>query len=230
MKEKLLRAIDDGRTRESELEALAVDEPADLEGRWHAKDHLAHLSWWRWRGAKTLDAVRTGGELPPQLDDDDAVNNAVIYSEVKERPAGQIKADAHASWAALRKFVEESSDEDLSRANPRFPRSQLWEVVPGAVSHAATHVWSWYLDIGDEERGLAGARWARDFEGRFFSQPEQLADAGYNLACAYARLGRAEEALALLRESFAAKPELAKLARRDRDLDRIREELAPILM
>ena len=89
MKEKLLEAIDEGRARETELVALVVDEPADPEGPWHAKDHLAHLSWWRWRSANTLDAVRTGGEPPAPVDDDDAVTNAIVmYTEIKDRPRG----------------------------------------------------------------------------------------------------------------------------------------------
>ena len=229
MKEKLLRAIDDGRERERELEALVVDEPANAEGEWNAKDHLAHLSWWRRRSVQTLEAVRTGAEPPPALPDDDAVTNARIYSEVRDLPAADVKADAQASWAALRKAVEESSEEDLARQHPRFPESQLWEAVPGAVGHAGTHVWSWYLDIGDETRGMEAARWTAEMEGRFFNTPDKLAESRYNLACVYARLGRADEALPLLRESFKAKPELADLARKDHDLDRIRGELAPIL-
>ena len=80
MKEKLLRAIDEAREREAELEAFVVDEPANPDGRWNAKDHLAHTSWWRWRSARTLDATRTGGELPPPVPDDDGVQNAIIYA------------------------------------------------------------------------------------------------------------------------------------------------------
>jgi tetratricopeptide (TPR) repeat protein len=230
VKEKLLQAIDDGRERERELEALVVDAPAKVDGSWNAKDHLAHLSWWRRRSAQTLDAVRTGGELPPPVSDDDAVTNAGIYAEVKDLPAVNVKAEAHQSWEALRKAVEESSEADLVRQHPRFPDSQLWETVPGAVGHAGTHVWSCYLDIGDEERGMDAARWTADMEGRFFTTPEKLAESRYNLACVYARLGKAGEAVSLLRESFKAKPELVALARKDHDLDRIREELAPILL
>ena len=84
MKEELLRAVDEGRERESELVALVVDEPADPGGRWNAKDHLAHLSWWRWRSAQTLDAVRAGGELPPAVPDDDNVTNARVYAEATQ--------------------------------------------------------------------------------------------------------------------------------------------------
>jgi len=230
MKEKLLRAVDEGREREAKLGAFVVDEPADPDGRWKVKDHLAHLSWYRWRSAQTLDAVRTGGELPAVIPDDDGVQNAIIYAEVKDRPAADVKADAAESWTSLRKAVEASSDEDLAKPHPLRPESQVWEAVPGAVGHAGTHVWSCYLDAGEEDRAEAVARWVSDLEGRFFTTPEQLADSRYNLACFYARTGRADEALPLLRQSFEAKPELVAWARKDQDLDQIREELAPILL
>lgn len=68
------------------------------------------------------------------------------------------------------------------------------------------------------------AQWSADVEGRFFTTPEKLADSRYNLSCVYARLGKADMALPLLRESFAAKPELLVWARKDADLDRIRED------
>ena len=224
MKEKLLQAIEDGRAHEADLVALVVDEPADSAGRWNAKDHLAHLSWWRWRSAQTLDAVRTGAEPPPALPDDDAITNARIYAEVKDRPAKDVKADAARSWDSLSRAIRESSDDDLSRPHPREPKSQVWEVVPGAVGHAGTHVWSWYMDIGETERGLDGARWAADMEGRFFDKPEQLASARYNLACAYARARRPGEAVPLLRQSFDADPALIELVRKDTDLDPIRDD------
>ena len=226
MKAKLLAAIDEGRARETELVGLVVDEPADPDGRWHAKDHLAHLSWWRWRSANNLEAVRTGGELPAPVDDDDAVTNAIVYAEIKDRPVAGIKADAHDSWAALRNAVEKSSEEDLSKPHPQFPQTQVWEVVPGAIGHSGTHLWSWYLDIGEEARAMAAARRTAEVEGSFFTKPEQLAESRYNLACVYGRLGMAKEALRLLRESFAARPDLIALARKDTDLDRIREDPA----
>ena len=229
MKEQLIAAIEEGRAREAELESLVIDEPADPDGRWHAKDHLAHLSWWRWRTVHTLDALRTGGELPPPVPDDDGVQNAIIYAEVKDRPAAEVRADASESWTALHAAVEQSSEEDLHKPNPRRPESPVWEAVPGAVGHAGTHVWSWLLDVGEERRAMDVALWSSDVEARFFTTPEQLAESRYNLACVYARLGRPEEALPLLRASFEARPDLARWARQDHDLDRIREELAPIL-
>jgi DinB superfamily len=229
VKEALLQAVEEGRSREAELAAGVVDQPAAADGTWSAKDHLAHLSWWRRRTVRTLEAVRTGAELPPPVADDDDVQNAIVYAEVKDRAAADVLADARDSWSALWTAIEESSEDELARSHPREPESQLWESVPGAVGHAGTHIWSWLLDAGDEKRAMDVARWSAEMEGRFFTTPVQLADSRYNLACVFARLGDAQQALPLLRESFQAKPELAALARKDRDLDRIREELAPIL-
>jgi len=228
VKEKLLRAIAEGQEREAELEKVVVDEPAHADGTWNAKDHLAHLAWWRRRSAATLEAVRTGGELPPAVPDDDGVQNAIIYAEVKDLPAAAVKAAAHDSWAALRKAVEDSAESDLVRPHPRRPESQVWEAVPGAVGHAGTHVWSWLLDIGDETHALEVARWSADLEEGFFTTPQQLAESRYNLACVYARVGRAQDALPLLRASFAAQPDLAAWARKDKDLDPIRNDPAVI--
>jgi len=229
VKEELLRAVDEGREREAELEALVTDEPADTQRIWTVKDHLAHVSWWRSRDAQILDAIRTGGELPPPTVDQGEKQNAIIYAEVKDRPAAQVIAEARESWAGLRRALADSTEDDLKKPQPRGRGAELWELIPGTIGHTATHLWTCVLDAGDEERAMEIARWGAGMEARFFSTPEKLADSRYNLACVYARLGRADEAIPLLRESFAANPELAAWARKDADLDPIREELAPIL-
>ena len=223
MKEKLLRAIDEGRALEAELEGLVVDQPANPDGTWNAKDHLAHVAWWRRRSVQIMDALRTGGELPPETPDTGDIQNGIIYAEVKDLPAALVKQDARDTWTALRRVIEGSSDEDLARRNPRQPEKEMWETVPGDVGHSAVHVWSWLLDVGDSKRAIDVARWGADVEARFFSTPDKLAESRYNLACVFARMGRADEAVRLLRQSFEAKPDLKEWAGKDHDLDPIRE-------
>ena len=65
MKEKLLEVIASARAREQELADAATDEPTDPDGRWHAKDQLAHAAWWRERDGRLIKAVRTGASPPP---------------------------------------------------------------------------------------------------------------------------------------------------------------------
>ena len=227
MKAKLLEVIDQGREREAELEALVVDKPASADGTWNVKDHLAHVSWWRWRSVQTLNGLRTSGKLPPPVaDDDDGAQNAVVYAENKDRTAAAVKADARESWAALRKAVEESSEQDLATPHPERKDTAAWEAVPGAVGHSGTHVWSCLLAAGQEQRAMDVARWSAGVEGMFFTTPDKLADSRYNLACVFGRLGKGDDAVPLLRDAFAANPDLKRWAQKDADLDRIRDEPA----
>jgi hypothetical protein len=162
---------------------------------------------------------------------EDDPQNAVIYAENRDRPAAQIEGDVDRSWAALSAAIEACTETDLARPHPHAPAYQVWEMLPGVEGHVGTHLMFWFLDNADEAAAESAARWAYDLESSFFSDPVQRADAAYNLACFYARVGRAEEALRLLRESLAAKPALVPLARRDPDLDRIRDrsELGDLL-
>ena len=229
MKQRLLRAIDSARAREAELEDLAVDEPADTDGRYHAKDHLAHMAWWRSRSADLIEAVRTGDEPPPSVEDE--VRNAITYEENRDRSADGIKRDARASWEELTEAIRACSEDDFVKPHPYAPDTALWGVVPADAGHLGVHLMFLHLDRRDEARAESAARWGYEVETSFFERPRDRADAAYNLACFFARVGRADDALPLLRESFEGKPELRELASRDPDLDSIRgnAELAELL-
>jgi hypothetical protein len=135
-----------------------------------------------------------------------------------------VTAFATHSSSALREAIEACGEEDLALPHPHAVGHQVWETVPGIAGHLGTHLMFWHLDHGEEAPAESAAMWAFDLESGFFPQPEQRADAAYNLACFYARVGRTEDAMTLLRDSLAAKPALIALARRDPDLDRIRDE------
>lgn len=222
MKERLLRAIYSGRAREAELEDLSVDEPADPGGKWHAKDHLAHMAWWRSRNADLIEAIRTGDQPPPSVEDD--AQNAVIYEENRDRTVDGIKRDARASWEELTEAIRACSEEDLQKPHPYAPDSLLWGIVPADAGHLGVHLMFFHLDRGDVARAESAAKWGYEVETSFFEKPEDRADAAYNLACFYARAGRPAEALPLLRQSLAARPALIEVARRDPDLESIRDD------
>ena len=225
MKQKLLESVAAGREREAELAALCVDAPADANGRWSAKDHLAHLSWWRVRDAGLFDAVRTGGELPPSVEDD--AQNAVVYAENRDRTVAEIKKDATESWEVLRAAVEALSQADLTRPHPYAPQVNLAVTVTNITYfHVGQHLMFWYLERGDQARAEAAQVWVRDMEEATFSDPRRHATAAYNLGCFYARVGRADVAVPLLRAGFEGRPDLAELARTDPDLDPIRQDPA----
>ena len=223
MKHRLLETVVEGQKREAELVDMCVDVPADPNGRWSVKDHLAHLSWWRDRNARLLDAVRSGAELPPPVQDD--AQNAVIYEQNRDRVAEDVKKDARESWESLRAAVEACSDADLARPHPYAPNFQLWSTVPGnGHGHLGQHLMFMYLESGAEDRAEASQLWMHDVDRRAFPDPVDRANADYNLACFYGRVGNATKAVPLLRASFGARPELIPHARTDPDLDRIRDD------
>jgi hypothetical protein len=225
VKRELLEATARGRAREAELDALCVDAPADPSGRWTAKDHLAHLAWWRDRNAKLMDGVRTGGDVPPGVEDDE--QNAIIYQEYHGRPAAEIRAEARQSWDRLAAAIEACSEADLLKPHPYAAGRALWESVGGnGHGHLAQHLMFWYLESGDEGAAEASQLWTRDLEHAIHAGGKSRAYATYNLACFYGRVGRAGEAVALLRESFAGAPDLVELSRKDPDLDPIRDDPA----
>ena len=198
-----------------------MDEPADPAGRWHAKDQLAHLAWWRHRSAQVLESVRTGVEPQPTAADD-ADQNAVIYAATKDRSAEEIKRDASSTWPALRQALEAMTDQDLARPHPSYPEAFIWETVPGLAGHLGAHLMSWFMDSGDVERAEAIARWGYELECSLLPPGPKQADAKYNLACFYARADRVEDALPLLRDAVGSNPEFASWALKDADLDGIR--------
>lgn len=229
MKERLLRAVEEAQAREGELVALCADTQANPDGTWTAKDHLAHLAWHRdHNSARTIEAIRTGGELPIREDDYKvemaAINNAAIYDASKDLSLTAVKADAKRSWDALQEALAACTEEDLLKQHPRIPGSVLWELVPSHAGHVGAHVWSCLLDRGDVERAGTVALWAHGIETEFTPEPGKRADADYNLACFYARTGQPRAALPLLRQSFESKRELAAWAHEDADLDPIRDD------
>ena len=216
--------------REAELEALCVDAPADPSGHWAAKDHLAHLAWWRERTAVLVEAVRTDREPPPNVDDD--AQNAIIYQANRDLPAAEIRADARETWDRIEGAIRACSEDDLMRPHPHHPDRTLSDSGPSNGGHLGLHLMGWYLESGDEAKAGAAMRWAYELEMEAAGDAKTRAYASYNMACFYGRVGRAADALPLLRESFKDAPELVDLARKDTDLDRIRDdrEVAALLV
>ena len=230
MKEKLLGVITAAGAREQELANAATDEPADPGGRWHAKDHLAHAAWWRDRDARLIEAVRTGSTPPPAVGSRESSGetnqNELIYQEHRDRPVAEIRDSAAAAWERFRAAVDACSDEDLSRPHPYAENEVLWQTALGIPYHTGEHLSYWYQDSGDEPRVEATQRWLRDIYVAVAPDPKSRANASYNLACYYAKRGRADEALPLLREAVQGNEQLREWATKDSDLDPIRDDPA----
>jgi hypothetical protein len=176
-----------------------------------------------------VEAVRTGREPPPNVDDD--TQNAIIYEANRDRSAAEIRADARETWDRIAAAIAACSEDDLMRKHPHQPDRTLSDSAPSNGGHLGLHLMGWYLESGDEAAAGAAMRWAYELETAAAADAKARAYASYNMACFYGRVGRAAAALPLLRESFKDAPELVDLAHRDPDLDRIRsdEEVAVLL-
>ena len=204
---------------------MCADVPADTEGRWHPKDHLAHNAWWRDRNAKVFDAVRTGGALPPSLNDDS--QNEVIYKAHRDQPLAAIQDFAHSSWEELTRVAESLSEDDLMKPHPYSPDQPLWQEVCGtSFYHLGEHLTWVYEDAGDERGAESSANWVHDLHLSVAADDRQLGTAEYNLGCFYAKRGRSAEALPFLRRGIELRPDLAEWATKDADLDPIRDDVA----
>lgn len=222
MKEKVLSTLAAARAKESELDAMCADDPADAGGRWHPKDHLAHSAWRRHRNAELFDALRTGSSLPPSLNDDS--QNDVIYQSYRDRPLSEIREFARSSWDQLTGVAAALSEDDLSKPHPYAPNQQVWEEVCGtSFYHLGEHLTYVYQDAGDERGAEAAQKWIHDVHLTVAVNDRQRGTAEYNLGCFYATRGKADQALPLLRRGIAFRPDLAEWAKQDTDLDPIRD-------
>ena len=222
MKPKLLAAVAAGQAREAELVALCVDEPVPADGAWRAKDHVAHLATGRVRYAQELDVLRSGG-LPAEVDQ--RAQNDKTYAANRDCPAVDIIALARLSWERVKESIESCTEDDLRRPHPKVARAELWNVVAGnMIGHLADHLGYWYTTAGDEAAAEQAHRWDYEVEARAAPDGRAPWYVSYNLACFYGLKGRADDAVPLLSESFERDPSLVAHARKDSDLDPIRDD------
>jgi len=222
VKPELLRNVEAARARELEILAPHVDdsEPAEA-GTWTVKDTVAHLAAWREYAVAEIDASRAGGESP-ELEADEETQNAKLYAEMRGLSAKDVLHRAARSWASLAERIESCSEEQLVGPRPGRPGMQLWHAVRGnGYAHLGEHLGYWHENNGDSAGAEKAAIWARDLSTAIPLASER-GNGEYDLACFYAKRGRAGEALPHLERAVSLNPELRAWAATDADLDPIR--------
>ena len=172
---------------------------------WAAKDHLAHMTFWRQRLAQKLAAILQHQELPASSESYEQLN-LVIFEEQRERPWSAIHAESEQVYAEIFKLTEQLSEEDLT-ASKRFPWINEGEplytsFVGNCYEHTQDHLAQYHLD----RHNLSRAIQIRETCARRVAQagvPEDLkGTVVYNLACFYALYGSLERAATLLQEEI----------------------------
>jgi Protein of unknown function (DUF1706) len=202
-------------------EELAASGTPDL---WSAKDHVAHMSFWRRRLVARVQAAVEAQPQPENVDFQDM--NPVIFEQNRDRAWPDVLAESDQVYADLIRQTEQVSEDDLTIADRLdwAPKgSPLYLLYMGSsFDHAANHLSQYSADRGDSERAISTyAEWASHVTGP--EMPGFLRGfALYNLACFYATHDQVELARPPLREAFELFPAGREIAKNDSDLDALR--------
>jgi hypothetical protein len=191
---------------------------------WAAKDHVAHMTFWRQRLVLTLQALLRKAPQPKSEDFEEL--NPIIFEEQRYRSWSEISAESDQVYADLIALADQLSEEDLTAFN-RFDWMQegmpLYTSFMGnCYEHTQNHLAQYSVDRNDLERALDTYEvWAkRVLEA---GVPETLKGyVLYNLACFYATHSRLEKASMPLQQAFTLYPHSRELALTDPDLVELR--------
>jgi hypothetical protein len=204
----------------SEVERLQSGTP----DHWSAKDHVAHLTFWRQRLALRLQAVLQHAQQPDTLDFEEL--NPLIFTEQRARPWSAILPESDQAYTDLIALTAQLSEDDLT-AWDRFDwMEEGWPLyiafMGNCYEHTQLHLAQYLLERHEPERALqVYGDWAnRLLEA---SSPAPLKGyALYNQACFYATHGALEQAKPALQHALTLHPTLRTWALTDPDLAALR--------
>lgn len=198
-----------------------------LPDYWSAKDHIAHMTFWRQRLVFMLGAVLRH-ETPASAQDFEQLN-PIIFERQRLRPWSEVLAESDQAYADLFTVTDQLSDDELTAFN-RFdwiPEGEpLYTVFMGnCYEHAQQHFAQYAL----ERHGLPPAlRIYEEWAERVVQAEAPDALKGivlYNLACFYSTHAELEKADTTLRQACTLYPQLKETARTDTDLIALRSTL-----
>lgn len=208
----------------SDAERAAIGEP----NHWSAKDHLAHLNFWRRRALEHMAAAERDEEVPAYTGDDEVQRiNAQTFAERRSMPWDAIVAESERLFSAAAGQIDRLTPSQLTggRLSPGREGRPLVEDVLGAFFlHPADHYAQLYREHGDTERADRQRVATAEAMGEIFGQSSPLYGTElYNLGCYWALTERPERAVEAVRRAFALNPTLVAWSRHDSDLDSLRD-------
>jgi len=191
---------------------------------WAAKDHVAHMTFWRQRLVLRLQALLQKAPQPTSKGFEEL--NPIIFEEQRYRSWSDIMAESDRVYADLIALTDQLSEEDLTAFN-RFDWTHegmplYTSFMSNCYEHTQHHLAQYFADRNDLERMLdTYEAWAkRVLEA---GVPETLQGyVLYNLACFYATHNRSEKASEPLQQAFALYPRTREFALTDPDLVELR--------
>jgi tetratricopeptide (TPR) repeat protein len=187
---------------------------------WSAKDHVAHMTFWRQRLALILQAIIRKEPHPEDLDFEQL--NPLIFEEQRHRLWLPILSESDQAYADLIACTEQLTEEDLT-AWGRFDWMPNGEPIyiaymGNCYDHTQGHLAQYCLDRNNLEHAIEIYEvWAR----RVIEAHVPKTLKGYmlyNLACFYATHTQLEKARPALQQAFTLFPALKEFALTDPDL------------
>jgi tetratricopeptide (TPR) repeat protein len=194
---------------------------------WSAKDHVAHLTFWRQRLTLRLLA-HLRQEPQPNIEHFDKLN-PIVFEENRYRAWSDILAESDQAYAELIALVKQLSDEDLMIPG----RFEWMDDLPLYISfmgncyeHTPIHLGYYLLERHDLARAIDVYEiWASRIVKT--EAPARLkGHILYNLACFYALNSLLEKAATTLERALTLAPDLKELSLQDSDLDALRAKQA----
>lgn len=195
---------------------------------WSAKDHVAHMTFWRQRLALRLHAIMRN-EPQPEAQSFEQLN-PLIFEEQRYRPWSAILSESDQAYADLITLTAQLTEEDLTvwgRFDWIDEGMPLYTSFMGnCYEHTQIHLAQYLLDHHESARALEVYEvWARRVIEA--GVPEPLKGYMlYNLACFYATHDQLEKAEPALQQAFTLYPALKKFALTDPDLVTLRPKFS----
>ena len=215
----VLRLLESERETERRFIGQAESEPDHPTG-WPASLLMSHIASWREQLRQRFVQLRDGGPTMPPPQDIDAFNAAKLAQD-----AGVPLADAaRRSDQALLALI------DMWKAMGDRPftwyvaRTTGEALIRNSYAHPRNHLAEHFIERGDRAGGYRIYEESA-IELRKAEAPGHiLGPALYNVACARAAQGRADEALRLLEEALPMRADIRGAAQEDPDLALLRDD------
>ncbi len=191
--------------------------------RWGVKDMLMHLAFWGDHFNRQLEAARTGSPIPEAGDYYEIINDGVLLRN-KEKPFEEARKEEEKIFAKSLELLEREDPDALVDTN-EYPylkgRSLLDRALGTECYHVVAHISDYYLKQGFYDKA-AGMQ--EEYAQKLLAFPGWDANAYYNLACFYSLNGKLEKAFGNLELAFKVKPDLKEWAKKDSDIDPLRQQ------
>ena len=193
-------------------------------GHWAPVPLVAHNTEFKAQQVQRLLAIAEG-RVPQEFGEVDHASGE-LYRRYATQAPDRVAGDSVRVTGELMSGLRSVGAEDLfdPSRNPWLKGRQLWlQIVVRGFWHPTGHLLDYYLGHGQPERAVAMAGHGLA-TARYLGVPDEACGmASYNLACAEARAGQVDDALAAVREAVSLNPGLRGKVWTEPDLAALRD-------